>query len=85
MVYCIVSFDFEGCSTVSLHCVNSDLEKSRYLYKVLLERFSGENRRLLELISVSDDYFSESGFPFFWGWGKQRDTSQVTVLESTER
>lgn len=83
MVYCILSFDFEGCYTVALHCVNYDLEKSRYLYKVLLERFSGKNRRLLELISVPDDYFSESGFPFFWG--KHRDTSQVTILESTER
>lgn len=76
-MYCIVSFD---SSYVFLHCVDPDLEKSRYLYNVLLERFSGSNKRLLELVSVPDDYFSESGFNFFRS--NRSEDSQIKIIES---
>lgn len=78
MIYCVISHDD---TKTSLHCIESDLGKSKYIYNVLFERFSGQNRRLLELLSLPDNYFSESGFNFFKG---DKRTPEISILESNK-
>lgn len=79
MLYCVLSFNFEGDHNISLHCLNSDLEKSKYIYMILESRLNVNNKKFLELVSIPDDFFSESGFQFF---GRNRKDSKVIVIQS---
>lgn len=76
-MYLVISFDFQGQSNVTLHCMTPHLTAASQIYDTLYDNHPSV---LTELIEV-DEFVSLSGYILYWG--STDATPEVKVLRST--
>ena len=89
-MYIVVSYDFGGSSSVTLHSVTTDLLDATAVYERVASAVSDYNRRyvheglihIVELVSVPSGFSDARGFQLFWSRADDDALTGVSVLRT---